>query len=115
MLCSLKHAMYIYGVSCIISYEGKSSPMGIDITANLIDDVLANFSEDNIGLPNTNETRAKELKNCDTSFEVAFRMITVKHLKECYVYGIYRNSFSKWRSRLDESGRISLADTFRNK
>lgn len=87
----------------------------MDITSKLIDDLLANFDEDIIGLPNTNETRAKELKNCDTSFEVAFKMITVKHLKECYVYGIYRNSFSKWRSILDESGRISLADTFRSK
>lgn len=89
--------------------------MSIDITANLIDDVLANFDEDIIGLPNTNENRAKELKNCDTSFEAGFKMITVKNLKTCYVYGIFKNDFSKWRSILDESGRVSLADTFRSK
>lgn len=86
-----------------------------DITLNLVNQVLDSFKSDSTGLPNTIETRAKELSDCDTTFEAGFKMITISQLKECYDYGIYSNSFSKWRSRFDESGRISLADYFRRK
>lgn len=85
------------------------------ITYMLIEQVLDSFKSDSTGLPNTNETRATEFKDCDTTFEAGFKMVTLDQMKECYDYGIYRNSFSKWRSRFDESGRISLTNQFRDK
>ena len=81
-----------------------------NITANLVDEVLGAFHSDTAGLPNNNETRAKELADADTSFEAGFRLITPEQLKRCYAYGYYENSFSKWRSRFDENSRVSLTD-----
>lgn len=86
-----------------------------NITANLVDEVLSTFHNDVAGLPNNNENRAKELADADTSFEVGFRIITPEQLKRCYTYGYYENSFSKWRSRFDENGKISLTDFKRTK
>ena len=81
-----------------------------NITANLIDEVLSSFHSDSAGLPNNNETRAKELADCDTSFEAGFRLADAKMLQRCYTYGYYENSFSKWRSLFDEHSKVSLTD-----
>lgn len=79
-----------------------------DITKTLVNEVLDSFKSDSTGLPNTNETRAKELADCDTTFEAGYKMITIPQLKECYNYGIFSNSFSKWRSLFDEPEQIML-------
>ena len=81
-----------------------------NITANLIDEVLGAFHSDSAGRPNNNETRAKELADCDTSFEAGFRLATPEILKRCYAYGYYENSFSKWRSLFDERSKPSLTN-----
>lgn len=87
----------------------------MNITEKLVEEVLGSFHSDSTGLPNNNETRAKELADCDTSFEAGFRLATPEILKRCYTYGYYENSFSKWRSRFDENGRVSLTDFKRKK
>lgn len=84
------------------------------ITLRLVNQVLDAFTSDSAGLPNTLQTRAEALADCDMTFEAGFKIITIPQLKECYDYGVYSNSFSKWRSRFDENGRIALSDKPRN-
>ena len=66
-----------------------------------------------VGVPNTNETRAIELNDCDTSFEAGFKMITLPQMQKCYDYGVFQNSFSEPKSRIMEDGKISLTDFYR--
>lgn len=85
------------------------------ITSMLINQVLGSFNRDSDGMPNTSEARAMEFKDCDTSFEAGFKMITLDQLKECYKHDIYCNSFSRPRKSSSESGKVSLTDVSREK
>lgn len=83
------------------------------IASILVKDVLGAFKSDSTGKPNTREVRAEELKDCDTTFEAGFRMITPEQLKDCYKYKIYQSSFSGCRTISDEPGKIILTSNRR--
>lgn len=77
-------------------------------------DVLNSFKSDSTGLEDTCAVRAAEGADSHvSSFDGAYRMVTPEGLREDRYHRIYENSFSGRRSRLDESGRISLTSKHR--
>ena len=69
---------------------------------------------DSTGLPDVREVRAMELKASSASrypwFMRGYELTTVEGRCRDRYYGIYKNSFSKHRSRLDELERVSLSN-----
>lgn len=68
---------------------------------------------DSTGLPDVREVRARELRASSAFrypwFERGYELTTVERRCRDRYYGIYKNSFSKHRSRFDELGRVSLS------
>ena len=75
-------------------------------------DILDSFKSDSSGLPNTQEVRAQELADSTLAkykwFQDGYRYTTASKRCRNRFYGIYENSFSKQRNRIDEPKRVSL-------
>ena len=87
------------------------------IAEEQIDEMLSGFKSDSKGLPNNYAVRAAELADATNAkhewFKYGFALTTVKSRREARYYGVYNNSFSKQKNRLDEEGRISLTSKVR--